>query len=68
MVINNFFELCGLNTGRESKNIMSAPPKTTGIFGPSGSSKNQNIVLEQIIEVGPRIISEVLLDKSILNF
>jgi hypothetical protein len=40
---------------------------TTNKFGPSGSSKNTNMVLEKTMEVKPRIIKETFFDIKYIS-
>lgn len=42
-------------TGKDKKYMTRAIPVTINKFGPSGSSKNTNIILEQTIDVIPKI-------------
>lgn len=54
----------GLNrcTANDKKYMIAAITVTTRRFGPSGSSKKKNIVLEQIIDVMNKIKSGILFD------
>jgi hypothetical protein len=48
---------------------MRAKTVTMRRFGPSGSSKNTNIALEQIMDVTARVMSEIFFDfKYILCY
>lgn len=47
---------------KDKKYMITAIPITTSRFGPSGSLKNKNITLEHIIDVMPKISSEVFFD------
>jgi hypothetical protein len=50
------------NTGKDKKYMIAAITVTTNKFGPSGSLKNKNIVLEHTMEVILRISKEVFFD------
>lgn len=49
-------------TPKDKKYIIIAITVTTRRFGPSGSLKKKNIVLEKIIDVSPKIINEIFFD------
>jgi len=59
----------GLNkyTANDKKYIMAAIPITTRRFGPSGSLKNKNIILEHTIDVIPRISNEIFFDLKYMS-
>jgi hypothetical protein len=54
-------------TARDKKYTIAAVTKTISKFGPSGSLKSTNIALEQIIEVMPKIINEILFDLKYMS-
>jgi len=47
---------------KDKKYTIAAPTITTKRFGPSGSSKDKNIVLEHTIDVMPKITNEIFFD------
>ncbi|HEY4324985.1 MAG TPA: hypothetical protein VGN20_13400 [Mucilaginibacter sp.] len=47
---------------REKKYMASAMPITINRFGPSGSSKKKNSILEQMMAVTANIINETFFD------
>ena len=51
-----------LYTAQDKKNMNNAVTEVTRRFGPSGSSKKKNIVLEHAIEVMPKISNETFFD------
>lgn len=59
----------GLNlyTAQDKKNMNNAATVVTRRFGPSGSSKNTNIVLEDKIAVRPRISNEIFFDLKFIS-
>jgi len=56
--------LNGLNiyAEKDKKNITSARPATIKRFGPSGSLKKKNRILEQMMAVAANIINEIFFD------
>ncbi len=58
------FILKGLNiyTAKDKKYTASARPTTTKRFGPSGSLKKKNSILEQMMAVAANIITEIFFD------
>ena len=47
---------------KDKKYMIIANTVTIKRFGPSGSSKKKNIVLEHMIDVMPKIINEIFFD------
>ncbi|HYC83122.1 MAG TPA: hypothetical protein VEB60_01050 [Candidatus Paceibacterota bacterium] len=58
--------IVGLNKKliKDKKYIIKAAPATTSKFGPSGSLKNENIILEQAIDVKPKISKGLFLMRG----
>jgi hypothetical protein len=54
--------------GKDKKYIIAAIPVTTRRFGPSGSLKNKNSTLEQMIAVIARISSEIFFDLKYILY
>lgn len=53
---------------KDTKYTITATPVTTNKFGPSGSLKNRNSILEHAREVIANISSEVLFDVKYILF
>ena len=49
-------------TTKDKRYTIAVIPITTNKFGPSGSLKNQNSILEQTMDVIPKISNEVFFD------
>ena len=58
----------GLNTyaAKDKKNTAIAKPETIKRFGPSGSLKKKNSILEQMMAVAPKITNEIFFDLKFI--